>query len=131
MKERTEDQILSKEPIKVTLGSEQYDLKPLPILKARQWRAKLTETMKSIVDPMSAEQTSTNMGPAMTAALVSFPDKVADLVFTWEPALPTQKILEEATEEQLAVAYSAIMLMAYPFLAPLILTTKVTKSQLN
>lgn len=129
--QRSEEDILSKAPIKVRLGDSEYDIKPLPILKARQWRTKLTETMKSIVSDMSVEQTATNIGPAMTAALVAFPDKVSDLVFAWSPDLPVEKVLAEATEEQMTIAYSKIMVLAYPFLAPLHLTLKVTKSQLS
>jgi hypothetical protein len=131
MKERTEDDVISKAPILVTLGETQYGLKPLPVLKAREWRSKLAQTMQGIVTPMSAEQSPNTIGPAMTAALVAFPDKVADLVFAWATDLPVDKVLNEASEEQIAVAYSAIMVMAYPFLMPLILTMKVTKSQLN
>jgi hypothetical protein len=127
MKERSEEDIISKAPILVTLGEQRYPLKPLPILLARKWRSLLTQTMQDIVGSMSAEQTTTNMGPAMTAALVAFPDKVVDLVLAWAPELP-KEIIEVATEEQFAVAYSAIMVMAYPFLAPLALTVKVTKS---
>jgi hypothetical protein len=131
MKERSEDEIISRAPIKVTLGSAQYDLKPLPILKAREWRTKLIEVMQTIVGDMSAEQSTITMGPALTAALVAFPEKVADLVFQWEPVLPAQTILEEATEEQVAVAFATIMRFAYPFLAQLATTVQVTKSQLK
>lgn len=128
MKERTEDEILSKSPFVVTLGETEYGLKPLPVLKARVWRTLLTETMQDIVGSMSAPESNTTIGPAMTAALVAFPDKVAELVFAWSPELDQEKILSEATEEQMCVAYSAVMLMAYPFLAPLALSMKVTKS---
>ena len=131
MKERTEEQIFSRMPIQVTLGDAKYDLKPLPIIKAREWRTKLTETMQGIVGTMSADQSPMTMGPALTAALVGFPDKVCELVFAWATELPTEKILAEATEEQLAVAFSGVMKMAYPFLAQLAMTMQVTKSQLQ
>lgn len=131
MKERTEDEILSKAPIKITLGEVEYDLKPLPIMKAREWRKGLVEAMRGIVGSMSADESKITMGPALTAALLAFPDKVAELVFAWAPDLPQKTILETATEEQLAVAYSGVMKMGYPFLAQLALTVQVTKSQLS
>ena len=131
MKERTEEDIISKSPIEVTLGDQKYPLKPLSPNKAREWRTKLNETMFTIVGNMSADQTTTNIGPAMTAALVAFPEKVQELVFAWAPELPKEKLLDEATEEQFAWAYQAIMVMAYPFLAPLLLSMKVTKSLLK
>lgn len=129
MIQRTEEDILSKSPIQVMLGSDRYDLKPLPIIKARAWRSKLADTMRGIVGDLS--QPADKTASAITAALVAFPDKVADLVFAWSPELPTEKILDEATEEQLAVAFSGLMVMAYPFLAQLAMTVQVTKSQLK
>lgn len=129
--ERTEEQILSKAPIKVRLGDEEYDIKPLPIMKAREWRSTLVETMRGIVGDMAAEQCRENVGPALTAALCGFPDKVAELVFAWAPQINKEKIMEEATEEQMARAFSAVMVMAYPFLAPLVLVTKVVGHQLK
>lgn len=129
MKQRSEEDILSKTPIKALLGSTEYDLKPLPIIKARAWRSKLAETMQSIVGNM--DSTADKTAQAITSALVAFPDKVADLVFAWSPELPQKQILEEATEEQLAIAFSALMVMAYPFLAQLAMTVQVTKSQLK
>jgi hypothetical protein len=131
MKERTEEQIFSKAPITVTFGSESYDLKPLSINKAREWRSQLLTTMKKVVGDMSAEQTPTSFGPALASSLVAFPELVAELVFAWAPELPKEKISDEATDEQLAEAYKAVMVVAYPFLAPLVLSMKVTKSQLN
>lgn len=131
MKERTEDEIISMSPIVVTLGAAKYPLKPLSPNKAREWRTKLNEVMFTIVGDLSAEQSTTNIGPAMTAALVAFPDRVQELVFAWAPELPKDKLLDEATEEQFAFAYSAIMVMAYPFLVPLALSMKVTKSLLK
>jgi len=131
MKERTEEQIFSKTPMQVTFGSVMYELKPLPIIKAREWRSLLLTTMKAVVGDMSAEQTPTTFGPALSASLVAFPEKVAELVYAWAPYLPSDKINDEATDEQLAEAYKCIMVMAYPFLAPLVLSMKVTKSQLS
>jgi hypothetical protein len=131
MKQRTEEDAFRRTPIEVTLGTEKYGLKPLARTYACIWREKLTQTMQGIVGSMSAEQSTTTLGPALTAALVAFPDKVAELVYAWAPELPVEKINAEATEEQLALAFSAIMVMAYPFLAQLAMTVQVTKSQLK
>lgn len=131
MRERTEEEIFSKSPITVTLGETKYPLKPLPINKARKWRAKVTETMQGIVSILGAQESSESISSSLTAALVAFPDKVAELVFAWESDLPTEKILNEATEEQLGEAFKNIMVFAYPYLAHLAMTVQVTKNQLN
>lgn len=129
MQERTEEQIITQAPIVVTLGNHKYDIKPLTLGKAAKWRAKLTSIMAEVVNPMSAEPTDTNLNKAMIAALVAFPEKVTELVFLYAPELPQETILAEATEEQMASAFSAVMVVAYPFLMPLILSLKVAKSQ--
>lgn len=132
MNQRTEDQIISKAPIKRTLGEVQYDFAPLTIVKARQWREKVNNIMQDVVatmDPNPENDTGKSIGSAITAALIAYPEKVADAVFAWSSDLPREKIEAEATEEQIAAAFSAIMVMAYPFLAPLVLTMKVTKSR--
>lgn len=130
MKERTEADVISKAPVTVKLGELDYQIKPLPINKARVWRERLVEVMKTIVADMGATPDPENMGPAMTASLVAFPEKVAELVFLWAPELNKERIMEEATEEQMAAAFTAVMVFAYPFLAPLVLALRVSKSQL-
>jgi hypothetical protein len=130
MKQRSEDEIISMSPMRVTLGHKEYDLHPLPIKKARIWREKLTNIMSEIVGSMGNKDISKqSMTEGLTAALIAFPDKVADLVFEWSPDLPQDTILEEATEGQMNAAFSAIMVMAYPFLAQLVTAMQVTKSQ--
>lgn len=130
MKERSEADIISRAPVTVKLGEHEYPIRPLPINKARAWREKLVEVMKSIVADMGATAEPENMGPAMTASLIAFPEKVSDLVFAWAPELNKELILEEATEEQMAAAFTVIMVFAYPMLAPLVLALRVSKSQL-
>ena len=67
------------------------------------------------------ESTLPQLSRGFTATLIQFPEKIADLVFAYDKSLPQEVILEEATEEQISSAFSAIMLVAYPFLQPLAL----------
>jgi hypothetical protein len=132
MKQRTESDILSKSSIKVMLGSVEYDIKPLTILKAREWRTKFVAAVQDIVSNLSVtEQSSTTMAPAMTAALIRFPERLAELVFAYSPELNPETILADATEEQLESAFSAVMILAYPYLTALQTTLMVTKPQLT
>jgi hypothetical protein len=126
---RSESDMIAKSPVQVTLGDVNYDIKPLPILKARKWRTLLAATMNELVGTLQENQSKDNMGPALTAALVRFPEKMAELIFEWSPELPKDKIIEEATEEQLSVAYSKVMQFAYPFLAQVQTTIQVVKSR--
>lgn len=125
---RTESQMITKAPEEVTFGEAKYELKPLSILKAREWRSLLNSEMVEITGSLSASQSDTSIGPALTSALINFPEKMAGLVFAWSPDLDKEKVLAEATEEQLAVAFSTIMRFAYPFLASLQTVLQVVKS---
>jgi hypothetical protein len=117
---RTESEMIAKLPVKVTLGATEYTIKPLTILKAREWRIKLNEVVGQLVigDPQQD----------LTATLIAFPEKVAELVFAYAPELPKETIFEEATEEQLNLAFGKLMVVSYPFLASLQTTFQVTKS---
>jgi len=130
MKERREEDILAKAPIRAKLGEAEYEIKPLTILKAREWRKQLTTAMESITQSFGQSSTPGNLGPALTSALIQFPEKVAELVFAYAPELPKDKILEEATEEQLCTAFSAIMRVAFPFLGQLGTTVQLMKANL-
>lgn len=121
--QRTEEQKITQAPIEVTLGTTVYPIKPLNILKARKWRILLNEKLGAISDSFQQKQGLISTGLAQ--ALTQFPDKLAELMFAYAPELPSDKILDEATEEQIADAFQAIMVVAYPFLMPLMMVTKV------
>lgn len=132
MQPRTEDQILSKSPNMVRLGNAEYPFKPLPIIKARAWRQLLVKIMADVSNPLATgtpASKNVSMSDGLLAALVVFPERITELVFEWCPDLPQQTILEEATEDEMSYAFRVIMLMAYPFLAQLVTTMQVTKSQ--
>ena len=122
---RTEEQILSRAPIEVTLGETKYSIRPLTIIKSREWRAKLQEELAGIVGQFNQKADGNTMVAGLTGALVQFPEKLADLVFAFAPDLPNDTILEEATEEQICAAFSVCLTLAFPFLAQLAMVRQV------
>lgn len=129
--QRTEDQILSREPFDAKLGSETYKIKPLGILKQRQWREKLAEEVNAITEGFSQPTTNKNaLTSGLASALLRFPEKIVDMVFLYAPDLDQQKIMEdeETTEEQFAKVFGDIMSVAFPFLASLQLMTTLMKT---
>lgn len=116
--ERTEEQILTRAPIKAKLGDKEYDLPILPVIKMAAWRKKFIEVTNEFA------------GVGVTLALVgqafiAMPEKIADLVFAYHPALPKKEILKTATEEQLAAVLSQIIPVAFPFVRQLSLMKSV------
>lgn len=110
-KERTEAEKLSKAPLKVKLGNEEYELPILGITRMAEYRQKVIATAKEIGD----------LGVSLFGlgeAFLAFPEKIVALVFAYAPNLPKEKILaldNEATEEQFALAFSEIESVAFPY----------------
>jgi hypothetical protein len=132
--ERSEEQIFAGAPIVVQLGEKKYELAVLPIGKAILWRQKLIaatqEISKPLVRPLHApwwqrvwaflcfwrkQQTATDFFfSGLGTAFIAFPERVLDLIFAYAPDLPRKKIMDTATEEEVFVAFSAIMQVANP-----------------
>lgn len=131
--ERTEDEITGMSPISVRLGEKDYKLKPRTITAAQEWRGQLNETMRDVLMGFlpSEGESSKAISRGMVTALLQFPEKVVELVFSYAPddLQPKDEILATATEEQMAVAYSKIMVVAYPFLAQLEVTLRALREQ--
>lgn len=122
---RTEEQKVGKLPFELTLGAEKYQVKPLSVNQSRAWRAKLNEVMGPIAD--AHQQKSGVMSQVLANTLTEFPDKVAELLFAYAPELPREKVMNEASEEQLASAFCDLLVVAYPFLAPLALVVRLIR----
>jgi len=117
---RTDEQQLTMAPIVVRFGTVDYDIKPLPMKKAQQWRAQLIETAKEIASTMKQDAT---ISPAflngLAFILLQFPEKLVDLVCAYSPELPRETIENEGTEEQLSRAFGQVVQVAFPFVGEL------------
>lgn len=121
--ERTEEQILTRAPIKAKFGEKEYDLPILPVLKMVAWRKKLIEASNSFAS-MGVDLASVGQ------AFAAIPEKLVELVFDYAPGLPREEVLESATEEQFAAAFSQIVSVAFPFMRQLtLLKTLLMASQ--
>lgn len=116
---RTEAQIISQAPIKLTFGEKVFDVKPLRMGKNLEWKEKLTNEFGDIIKTFEEPAGVNNLLSGLTLALMRMPEKLAKLVFEYAPYLPKNEIMELATDEQLSQAFSEIMQVAYPFLAQL------------
>jgi len=131
MKPRTEDDIISRAPLVVRLGASDFNIPLLPVTPQREWRKKLFAELVPIIASFNFQVDGQSMTTGLTAALLHFPDKLAELVFAYSPELPQAEILLPAngvTEEQIATAFSAIMGVAFPFLPQLGLVTQMLRT---
>lgn len=128
---RTEEDKITQAPLKLQLGDVEYQVKPLRILKQREWRQKLQKELGPVVQSMQISKIGGRTFVAgLSTALENFPEKVCDLVFAYAPNLEEKKdtIMNEATEEQMAAAFSKIWdLVFQDFLAQLGLASELLK----
>jgi hypothetical protein len=131
MKQRTEDDILSRAPLTTKLGDTDYSIPLLAVMAQREWRKKLFAELVPLLDSFKSKADGKSIETGLTAALLAFPDKLCDLVFAYAPDLPKDEILAKATEEQIASAFSAIMGVAFPFIPQLGMVTNLLRATAN
>jgi hypothetical protein len=128
MKPRTEDDIIARTPLSIKLGDTDYSIPLLAVLSQREWRKNLFAELAPILESFNLKVDGSTMANGLTAALLTFPDKLCELVFAYAPDLPKDEILANATEEQIATAFSAIMGVAFPFIPQLGMVTNLLRA---
>jgi hypothetical protein len=124
---RTEEEKTIQAPIVVTLGSEEHKIKPLPILKSREWREQVAKRLGPSAGSLRPVDVHGRMFIAgLPSALAAFPETICDLLFAYAPDLEKEKdkILETATEEQITAAFSRIWEVAFANFLPLLMMTR-------
>lgn len=111
--------------VTVELGGQRYSIQPLPMAKARQWRAALEQPFGALVAVLeSAERIElTNLGSiagvvqAFAGVLLGSVDILMDLLFAYAPELAKERerIEAEAYDEEALVAFVEVLKLAYPF----------------
>lgn len=125
---RTEDQIVTMSPVKVIFGIKEYEIKPLTVTAQGKWRDKLDQVMTPILAAFTGETTPTSFANAYGTALREAPNVFVSLVAEYG-ALKSEELADEATPEQVVVAFTAIMEMAFPFAKPLEMVTRLTATR--
>jgi hypothetical protein len=128
MKPRTEEEILARTPLSVKLADKDYAIPLLSVGPQREWRKKLFAELVPILAAFNFNADGKSMAAGLTAALLTFPEKLCDLVFAYAPDLPEVEILANATEEQVATAFSAIFAVAFPFIPQLGMVTTMLRA---
>lgn len=111
--------------IKISLGGREYELRPLPIRKAREIREKFTESFEQIVDainqlPNLALDDVHALGDIVTAVkdvLLGSVELVLEILFAYSPELAAdrERIEAEAYDEEAIAAFVEVVKLLYPF----------------
>jgi hypothetical protein len=108
--ERTEEQIILQQGVKVQLGKKQYELKPLTMRKAAAWR----EGVASLVEKILSKEGAIETPESLRAAIITSPGEMAEAVFSYLDFSEKEKnaVLDHATEDQVLAAFFAVMALA-------------------
>jgi hypothetical protein len=124
MQKRSESDMLDMRPIKVKLGTKEYEIPTLNNRKSAAWREKLYAALGPLVSSFDfgsvdlnarRDQVSAMMAAKLSQELIAFPERLAELLFEFAPDLPREEILDNATDEQIGIAFSACAEVGYPF----------------
>src|SRR4029077_9791499 len=113
MEKRSESDIVLK-VLTLTFGEKQYEVPVLRMIPAAKWRKEYFERTKEVSTSMLVEnmddkgQLSKAIGNALTGALLAFPEKIPELVFSYAPSLPKEEIMEAAYDQEFSRAFAQI-----------------------
>jgi hypothetical protein len=139
--QRTESDVLLK-TLTLTFGEKSYEVPVRRMKDAAAWRKEYCERTRDISAAMIVDnldnkgQLSRAIGNALTGALIAFPEKIPELVFSYAPKLvsgedlPKEKIMDEAYDQEFSRAFAQIWQVAFsPFLASLGTMVEMQESQ--
>jgi len=122
---RTESEIVLKQ-LTLHFGEKDYVVPVLRIAAAAEWRKSFFKITSAISNdlPEKFDENSPELKKAISnglfSALLRFPEKIPDLVFSYAPDLPREEILANAYDQEFSIAFKQIWGVAFaPFLASL------------
>ncbi len=135
---RSESEVLLKE-LKLTFGEKDYVVPVLRSRAAAKWREEYFRITKEVSEdnPTKLEETEPQkiaeaVGRGLMGALLKFPNKIPELIFSYAPSLKEheEEILAAAYDQEFQKAYGMIWQVAFrPFLASLGMVLEMQKSQ--
>jgi len=114
IEKRSEEQIITQEPIIITFGGKQYEFKLLAYKEARKWRKEFAEVLKGMPIFVNAVDSTEHFKQAVDGMFIDIPDKVVDLIFAYAKDLPRKEIEAVATDNEMAKAFEVIMEVGFP-----------------
>lgn len=116
--------------ITVSLGGKEYEVRPLPIRAAREWREQLRPMLDEVLNSLGTVQRIDFQGMTqrmefggvaalfeqLGPVLLRSPDTAAELAFRYSAVLEADRdfIEETATDEEMMTAFVSIVRLAYP-----------------
>ena len=117
VKERTEEDKVTIAPIEVMLGGQKYRIEQLRIKDSRGWRKSVVKLMTDLPGYVNkAMAKDADFFDALNGLIVTMPDAVIDLFFSYARDLDRDEIEEIASESELSLAWDEVIKVAFPLL---------------
>ena len=112
---RTEEDRLVQAGIKVILGGQEYEIRPLVIRESREWRAKVIKLIAPLPGYIKTTMDNTDdFEKVLTLMLVTMPDQVVEFFFDYAKDLNREELEGTATDEELTKAFEEVVKVAFP-----------------
>lgn len=113
--ERTEEQKLAQEPAMVKFGGKDYEIKPLPLIKATPWRRKFVALFSDVASLASVTtDTPDKFKGALDNILIDKPEEMANLFYEYT-GLDKNEIEQIATSREFIKAFEEVVAFEAPF----------------
>jgi hypothetical protein len=113
--ERTEEQKITEEVVKLTFGGKTFEVKPLKMKEAALWRKKFVELYNNISQLANiTSDKPEEFSKAMGDMLLEKPEKIADLFFEYTK-LNREEIEGLATSKEFLVACGEVFALEASF----------------
>ncbi len=115
MEERTEEDKVTRAPLKVILGDEEYEITPLVMRDSKAWRAKAAPFRASAVSLAATNSDDTvAFEAAFQSTMLERLDQAIELFFEYAKALDRDEIMGKANDNELVKAWSKVVEFAFP-----------------
>ena len=131
-----------KKTLTLIFDGKEYEVPVLRRNAAAAWRKEYSDRTREVSASMIVENMddkghlSKAVGNALTGALIAFPEKIPELVFSYAPTqtngepMPKELILETAFDQEFSLAFAKIWQVAFsPFLDSLGAMMELQKAQ--
>ena len=112
---RTEEAILAHDGFEVILGGKKYEIAPLVIREAREWRKAYAEASAGMFGLVAGTlEKAEDFQPIYKDMLTKMPDQTIDLFFQYAKDLDREEIEGTANEHEIADAFAVLVEFALP-----------------
>lgn len=114
---RSEEDKLTQSAIKVVLGGQTYEIRPLAIKYSMPWTKKVVDILMGVLPLTEVTSDDPLWASSLEQIMVARPEKLIDLLFEYAHDLKREEIEEVATSVEIVAAFEGVMSLEAPLLS--------------